>query len=215
MTCKDENPTRHNRATLLHVRNALSDIGDVWIVCRTLHADRLRHRRMRRKVRAWKRDMRGFRRDCRQLLHKYKADPSTVTPGDWDKITAGKENKLQITCGKRYAKEKWPATIPYLNLIAYAEYCTVRKAARAAQKARKAAVLENKAAAASRKAEASAKQVEPLENETKIADTLPWRGPIALEAFFKALEHKGTRLEWQVDLLRRSRRNPASVSYEQ
>jgi hypothetical protein len=39
--------------------------------------------------------------------------------------------------------------------------------------------------------------------------------PSPLEAFFKALEHKGTQLERQVNLLRRSRRNPTSVSYEQ
>jgi hypothetical protein len=117
--------------------------------------------------------MRGFRCGCQQLLQTYKTDLSIVTLGDWDKTTASKESKLQITYGTRYTGEQWPATIPYLNHIAYAIYCAIRNTTRAARKARKAAILKKTAEAAVRKVEASAKHTEALKNDTNIADTLP------------------------------------------
>jgi rubrerythrin len=159
--------------------------------------------------------MRGFRRGCRELLLKYKANPRAVTVDDWDTMKAGKEKKLYITYGKRYSAEKWPKVVPYLNLIAYAEYCAARKAARVAQKARTEARLKKKAAAAARKAETTAKHAKVAENARSTIDDIPWRDPIAMEAIFKALEHKNKQMERQLELLRRSRSNPTWVSYEQ
>jgi hypothetical protein len=215
MTCRDEFPTRHNRASFLRTQRTLSNISDVWVQYRIHRAHRLQFLKTRRKVRVWKRDMRGFRRGCRELLLKYKANPRAVTAEDWDTMTAGKEKKLHITYGKRYSADKWPTTVPYLNLIAYAEYCAARRAARAAQKARTEARLEKKAAAASRKAETAAKHAKVAENERSTIDDIQWRDPIAMEAIFKALEHKNKQMERQLELLRRSRSNPTWVSYEQ
>jgi hypothetical protein len=214
-TCRHKNPTRHNRASLLHVQHAISNISDTWVEYRAFRAHRHQFRRTRRGVRAWKRDMRGFRCSCQQLLQTYKTDLSIVTLGDWDKTTASKESKLQITYGTHYTGEKWPATIPYLNHVAYAKYCAIRNTTRAARKARKAAILKKTAEAAVRKVEASAKHTEALKNDTNIAGTLPWRDPIALQAFFEALEHRIKQMESQIELLRRSCRNATSVSFEQ
>jgi rubrerythrin len=195
MTCRDEFPTRHNRASFLRTQRTLSNISDVWVQYRIHRACRLQFIKTKRKVRVWKRDMRGFRRGCRELLLKYKDNPRVVTADDWDTMTAGKEKKLYITYGKRYSAEKWPKVVPYLNLIAYAEYCAARKAARAAQKARTEARLKKKAAAAARKAETTAKHAKVAENARSTIDDIPWRDPIAMEAILKALEHKNKHIE--------------------
>jgi hypothetical protein len=208
MTCRDEFPKRHIRASFLRTQRTLSNISDVWVQYRIHRARRLQSLKTRRKVRVWKRDMRGFRRGCRELLLKYKANPRAVTAEDWDTMTAGKEKKLQITYGKRYSADKWPTTVPYLNLIAYAEYC-------AARKARTEARLKEKAEAASRKAETAAKHAKAAENARSTINDIPWRDPIAMEAILKALEHKNKQMERQLVLLHRSRSNPTWVSYEQ
>jgi hypothetical protein len=215
MTCRDEFPTRHNRASFLRTQRTLSNISDVWVQYRIHRARRLQFIKTRRKVRVWKRDMRGFRRGCRELLLKYKTNPRAVTAADWDTMTAGREKKLQITYGKRYSADKWPTVVPYLNLIAYAEYCAARTAARTARKARTEARLKKKVAAASRKAETTEKHAKAAENERSAIEGIPWRDHIAMEAIFKALEYKNKQMERQLELLRRSRSNSTWVSYEQ
>jgi hypothetical protein len=93
MACRDEHPTRHNRASFLRIQHALSNISEYWVRYRIRRVLRLQYMKMKRKVRAWKRDMITFRHNCRELLRKYKADSNSVTVGDWDKITAGKERR--------------------------------------------------------------------------------------------------------------------------
>jgi hypothetical protein len=218
MACRDEHPTRHNRASFLRIQHALSNISEYWVRYRIRRVLRLQYMKMKRKVRAWKRDMITFRHNCRELLRKYKADSSSVTVGDWDKITTGKEKKLQIVYGKHYTKKQWPRNIPWLNLIAYAQYRAAhaaRKVERAEQKARKAEVFNKRADAAAKTADAAAKKAKALEKEKNDVDSIPWGDPVAMEALFKAHEYQNKQMERQLELVRRSRSNPTWVSHKQ
>jgi hypothetical protein len=217
MSCRNEYPTRNNRAPFLRIQHALSEISEYWMRNLIHRALRLQFMNMRRKVRAWTRDTTVLRRSCRELFQKYKADPTSVTLEDWDRVTADKEKKLQITYGKHYTKEQLPRTVIWLNLMAYAQYGAAkaaRKAKHAEQKGRKAEALKKKAEAAAKIAETAAKKSKALQKEKNNADSIPWGDPVAMEALFKASDHNKKQMGRQPELLRRSCSNPIWVSYE-
>jgi hypothetical protein len=73
-------------------------------------------------VRAWKKDVARLKKETDKLKKRYNLDSTTVSAADWDNAVRGKFGKLRALYGKEYPKEDWPEGVPYLNLIARAEW---------------------------------------------------------------------------------------------
>jgi hypothetical protein len=67
------------------------------------------------------------------LSKQYTADPLSVTAADWDSLVKGSQGKLRWLYGKKYPREKWPAGVPYLNLIALRQHRDRKKMQNAAK----------------------------------------------------------------------------------
>jgi hypothetical protein len=52
------------------------------------------------------------------LIEKLNKNPDTVTAKDWDDIAHGSEKKVQVILGKDHPRNKWPESVPYLNIAA-------------------------------------------------------------------------------------------------
>ncbi|KAL6704060.1 hypothetical protein ACN47E_008824 [Coniothyrium glycines] len=138
MTCREELPTRENRigiaklqhkaaihafckqwpsylqATRLRLRmERLRKLRNQWIQA-------VRQRRlMRCKVQQWLDQCEVLWKQLRALLTQSHADPTSVAPAEWESLTSRSRGKLQFMLGWKYPpREKWPAGVPYLNLIA-------------------------------------------------------------------------------------------------
>ncbi|KAI4649464.1 hypothetical protein J4E93_003784 [Alternaria ventricosa] len=77
---------------------------------------------MRRRVRAWKLGVSQLWRQSRVLRRQHTADRDSVTPADWDQLFEKSPGKLRAIYQKPHHKEKWPKEVPYLNMIALANY---------------------------------------------------------------------------------------------
>ena len=159
---------------------------------------------MKRKVRTWKREIHGLNMKLINMDRKYREDPTSVKAEDWDKMVTGQETKLQVIFANKYPREKWPAGIPYLNMIALAQHVAAKKAARARKKAalKKTALKKPQITAA-------------LPIHSKPVEVSPWDDPAIMRAQIIRLEHETAQSEKQLVLLKKSRANPMSVSFEQ
>jgi hypothetical protein len=81
----------------------------------------------KRKVRAWTKEITTLHAILIELRRKYREDHTSVTAADWTMAVAGQERKLQVIYGEKFKRDKWPKSVPYLNLIAAAEYQRKRK----------------------------------------------------------------------------------------
>lgn len=77
----------------------------------------------KRKVRAWKK-LRCETKPIElfELRDKHTADPTSVTPEDWDRVTNESKWKVKFLFGRMFPRETWPSGVPYLNLIALRQY---------------------------------------------------------------------------------------------
>ena len=212
MPCRSEHATRENHAPLLRLQHRLSAISIDWINLRIRqHNRRVReHQRIRRearaariimtrKVRAWKREIRELNAKLADMKEKYHKNKASVKVEDWETLVEGQERKMQVLFGKKFPREKWPAGVPYLNFIALME----RKGKRDMPKNKTTKKREGKLKPKSLKQR-------PLPTPTKQEPALQ-TNPLDL----RHLERQNTQLEKQIALLRRSRINPASVSFVQ
>jgi hypothetical protein len=137
MTCKEEHYTRESRAPILRLQLQLTSIAYKYI--RNRNAERRRRiariniavqarnkitiklNQTRQKVRAWMREVAPVRVQTTEMLKKFRADPTSVTPGDWQTMFKGQQYKLAVICGRKEL-ERWPAGVPSLNLIALSIY---------------------------------------------------------------------------------------------
>jgi hypothetical protein len=172
------------------------------------HTNELRARKimMKRKVCVWRHEIFILKKKLQELKRGYWMDPKSVTPDDWAKLTMGQERKLQVIYGKKFPREKWPASIPYLNLIALAKH-------RAARKARNAE-------------EVSRKKAEELKKEIRNRLTLQRRKPIveinidlddsvAVQAWIRELKHVNIQMVKQRDLICRVGQTQHTFPFEQ
>ena len=74
--------------------------------------------KMRHKVLAWIQQCKTLKKNIVALHKQYAADPLSVTGVDWDRLVKGSQGKIQYLYGKKCPREKWPAGVPYLNLLA-------------------------------------------------------------------------------------------------
>ncbi|KAF1835937.1 hypothetical protein BDW02DRAFT_264572 [Decorospora gaudefroyi] len=140
MGCGSEHYTRENRGVPLlrlqiqlsniamrfparlrqNRRNRLRQIQDAKLKAR--QEFRIKVIRLRRKVRDWKKEVGRVLVETRDLLLKQRADHTSVTSADWDRVTKGKHGKLHALYHKRFPRGKWPEEVPYLNMLALAEW---------------------------------------------------------------------------------------------
>lgn len=83
--------------------------------------------KMRRQVRAWTKAVYDLETKLAEMRYKHRKDPASVTPEDWNAITAGQERKLQAICTKHFPLCRWPVGVPYLNMIALDNYRMAEK----------------------------------------------------------------------------------------
>ena len=168
MTCKEEHYTRESHAPILRLRLQLTVLARDYI--RNRNAERRRRverinvairahnaitrktDQMRKKVRAWMRDVDLVRLQVKSMLKKFRADPPSVTPQDWVTMFKGQDRKLRIILGKKEL-ECWPTGVPSLNHIALSLYRAEQheawkkkaweKKAREKNKSRERTALEN------------------------------------------------------------------------
>jgi hypothetical protein len=168
----------------------------------------------RRKVKAWQRDIRDLDLKLIALERKQQTEPTSVKAEDWDKLAEGKERKLQVIFGKKFPRDKWPAGVPHLNMIALAQHEATRKVARARKrpalkKAASKRIERNQSALVINKVTASS-PIAPKSVEMSI-----WDSPASVQAEILRLEREYEKAEKQLMYLIRSRADPTSVSFEQ
>jgi primosomal replication protein N len=140
------------------------------------------------------------------MRRKYQKDPTSVTASDWTRAVEGQERKLQFIYGKKFKREKWPKGVPYLNMIAAAEHQT--KKGEASLRRIKTAQIKTAA-----KPQPRALRTTSTESrDTALSTPFP---PSGIEHQIRVLEHANMQTEKQLVLLRKSRADPASVSYKQ
>ncbi|CAO2653599.1 Nn.00g030100.m01.CDS01 [Neocucurbitaria sp. VM-36] len=76
----------------------------------------------KRKIRVWKKQAKVLRKELVALSNKYTADPTSVSPKEWDEASRGSKGRLQYLLGARYPRANWPANVPYLNVIALKQW---------------------------------------------------------------------------------------------
>ena len=142
MGCGSEHYTRWNRVSFKHLllQHRLNSIVSRWPSRLQQHRNRLHRIKvsvakrkaqrahdlkvliMRRRVRAWKVAVSQLWKQSRVLRRQHTADRDSVTPEDWDQLFEKSPGKLRAIYQKPHHKEKWPKEVPYLNMIALANY---------------------------------------------------------------------------------------------
>lgn len=161
-----------------------------------------------------------------------------VTPDDWDRLADGNERKLQIIFGNKFPRRKWPVGIPYLNMIALAQYVerskqksvmktlasekdttkTTHRKKRLTKIAPNASVMTKKATKRNtpRKPEVELHSAAPVPNSpSKVADTSLQESPRSVQAEIHRLECEYEQSKMQLSYIVKSRRDPTSVSLKQ
>lgn len=120
-TCASEYFTKENRAPQLHLQLRLRDVSHLWEhhrVRQLRRLQRVRMKRMRRKVWVYNGQIRALHTKLHGMIEAYKKDNDSVTAEDWAAAVKGQEKKVTAIYDKRYTREKWPTGVPYLNFIA-------------------------------------------------------------------------------------------------
>ncbi|KAH9880448.1 hypothetical protein IAQ61_000739 [Plenodomus lingam] len=138
MPCRDEHPTRENNNWRQgQNRLRLREITQRW-PSYIQKVQRARFLRLclknRMRVNKWKdRQCRALKAELGELIRRFTADHSSVTPQDWDTAVGGEIWKVEWLYRRKSphypnTRATWPPEISYLNLIAWASYETPEQA---------------------------------------------------------------------------------------
>lgn len=141
MTCREEHPTRQNRARGFRLQNTLAIIAANWVIRRSnvrarnaqIRQQVIRQRRkqlrkdthkLRRKVKRWKKEVMVLHKHTERMLAKHRKSPDQVSARHWDRLVKDIDKKVVVIYGKRYPQDKWPKAVPYLNMVGLAKWKT-------------------------------------------------------------------------------------------
>jgi hypothetical protein len=170
---------------------------------------------LKRRVLAWLQEFKAFRQSLTDLGTRHQKDHTSVTPDDWERAVAGNAKKMEIIYSKKFPKAKWPKDVPYLNFIALCNY-------KREFEHRNRQALDRAREAQSHKAKLAVLYKKGIEVVTRVNDYIrqhPASTPDNDSELSMRLVEQRTfheqQQEKQLDLLRKSREDPASVSWEE
>jgi hypothetical protein len=187
-----------------------------------------------RKLKAWRQAVRDLAVGLDALQRKQCEEHASVAPEDWDKLVKGNERKVQIILGKRFPRRKWPAGIPYLNMIALRQHVAIHKDTSKALAPKRDATEKSKlrkktltkiapnGSALTKKTTKRSPTNPATEKHTpapapsllaKVAQMQ--ESPLDVQADIHRLERGYEQSRKQLQFVIKSRRDPASVSFRQ
>lgn len=192
-----------------------------------------------RKFKAWRQAVRDLAVELDALQRKHCEDHASVAPEDWDKLVKGHERKVQTIFGRKFPRTKWPAGIPYLNMIALRQHVDIRKGGNVSKALAPKKVATEKLTSrkntltkiapngsaltkmTTKRTSLTKTAVEkhtpaPAPSlESKAAETSTQESPLSVQAQILRLEREYEQSRKQLQFIIKIRRDPTSVSFKQ